>query len=828
MKIEKRNKKFEKFSPDKIVYRLKKLCVDKKLGKLTNIDPDIVALKTMDNVVDGIKSSQLDEVAASIAVNMTENLEFQTLASRIIISNMHKSTEECFSEVMEKLANYSYTETDANNGTEQLTEDIIRNDFSFLPTQIVDNIVDLTDATNNRMPLLKDEIIDIIRKNKDILNYAIDYDRDYLFDYFGFKTLEKSYLVKLNGKIIERPQHMYMKIAISLHLNDIDKAIETYNLISQHYFTFASPTLFNSGKITGSYSSCFLLQISDSLSEIFDGVKECAMISKGGGGIGFHISGVRGKNSRIKSNNGKSDGIVPMLRVFDTTSTYANQSGSRKGSFANYCEPYHSDFLEWIDMRLPEGSEDERARNLFYAVWMPDLFMKLLQENPQNKWYLMSSDKCPGLNEVYGETFEKLYWKYVQQGWYTEVTTVEKVWFRIINSQMRTGNPYILYKDSINKKCNEKNLGTIKSSNLCAEITLYTDNDHIAVCNLCSIALPKFLKQDNNNNYYFDHEHLAQVAEYVVEPMNLVIDRTYYPLEKAKNTNLANRPLGIGVQGLADVYCKMRCSFDSAEAKQLNKEIFETLYYGCVKGSIKQAQLHGPYKNYVGSPFSEGKLQFDLAGEFDKIDITEYLSGRWDWESLKQNLRQYGIRNSMLTSLMPTASTAQIMGNNTCFEPFHSCMFKRKVNSGEFIRVNKYLVEDLNNLGLWNKQMRDLIQEHNGSIQHIHSIPDNIKQLYKTIFEYSQKHIIDQAADRQVFIDQTQSMNLYLKEPTTSKIHSMHLYSFNKTPKIKTGMYYLYSEASANQGKFTIMQTTKTKLTPTKEEEGEECLNCSA
>lgn len=1112
MLIKKRNGKAERLSFDKINYRLKKLCNDITLGKLKRIDPDIIVQKVVSSIYDGVSSVELDEEAARIAVSLTENMEYQQLASRIIISNLHKNTMECFSEVINKL----YTNTD---------------------------------NSDNPQPIIADDVYKIINENKDILNSAIDYTRDYKFDYFGYKTLERGYLLKMFNKelnkmiVIERPQHMYMRIAIGIHKTDITSALKTYDLISQHYYTHASPTMFNSGTRLSNLSSCFLLGTHDSIEGIFKTVTDCARISKVGGGIGVHISNVRSNGSIIRGTNGVSDGIVPMLKVYNTCSTYVNQcftpdtivyskngpvqmrditkkdelitidgtfkkvneiitnyvdkeileigienglmpvkvtkehelyliknqkkaityssikdklnngvikpdfynagelseddlvgfpiptyekdnkiddldyykfygimlsngyicketgeysvqtpceemqnfireylnrkkisygesgenciiiesekleikrdmlydldnekainvnflhlpvnkilkilqglliknlmfasssqklimqlrymflrlgilisgcfneelqkyclripncitekliwngivwsrvksikqtnyigkvydfemidnhnyltdmglvhnSGKRKGSFAIYIEPYHADILEFLDMKKNQGHDDVRARDLFYAIWAPDLFMK--QVECDGDWYLMCPDESPGLNEVYGDEFEVLYWKYVEEKRYKKVIKAQEVWKKILESQIETGVPYIAYKDAVNKKCNQKNLGTIKSSNLCLEISLFSNDKEYAVCNLSSVALPKYVEYNSEGKAFFNHERLKEVAEYMMEPMNKVIDNNYYPTPETKLSNFRHRPLGIGVQGLADVYFKMGMPFESLEAKQLNKEIFETLYYGCLTGSLEQAKRDGQYETFSSSPFSEGKLQFDLAEEYDGIDKSKYLSGRWDWDTLKEEIKKYGVRNSMLTALMPTASSAQIMGNTEAFEPIDSCIFKRRVLSGEYMVINKYLVAELDKLGLWSKDMKDLIIANDGSIQNIDNIPVSIKAVYKTVWELSMKSVIEQASDRGVFIDQMQSMNLFVSNPTYKKLTSMHFYAWKHN--LKSGMYYLRSKSSASAGKFSIDANLEKKIRDDKKEamlkdEPEECLMCSS
>jgi ribonucleoside-diphosphate reductase alpha chain len=785
MKIQKRDGSLEQLSFDKVIYRLRKLCTDTSLGVLDSIDPDIVAQRVVSSIYDGVTSCELDEEAARIAVSMTENLEYQKLASRIIISNLHKSTIECFSEVMETL----YSNTDKNGKS---------------------------------APIIADDIMEVVRENKHLLNFAIDYKRDYNFDYFGYKTLEKSYLLKILDKetnrmvVVERPQHLYMRVAVGIHKTDIESAIKTYNYISQHYYTHASPTMFNASTRQANLSSCYLLGTDDSIEGIFKTLTDCGKISKVGGGIGVHVSNVRAKGSIIRGTNGVSDGIVPMLKVYNTVSTYINQSGKRKGSFAMYIEPWHADILEFLDLKKPQGLDESRARDLFYAIWMPDLFMKQLEKD--GDWYLMCADECPGLTDAYGEEFENLYWKYVEEKRYKRVVKAQDVWMKILDSQIETGVPYIGYKDAVNKKCNQKNLGTIKSSNLCIEISLFSDDKTYAVCNLCSIALPKFVEYDSENKPYFNHDKLLEIAEYVIKPMNKVIDHNYYPTEETRDSNFAHRPLGIGAQGLADVYFKMKLPFESEEAAQLNKEIFETIYYGTLRGSIQLAKEEGAYSSFGGSPFSQGKVQFDLAAEYDGINLQEYISGRYDWDALKQELVKHGTRNSMLMALMPTASSAQIMNNSEAFEAVDSCIFKRRVLSGEYMVVNKYLVEDLSKLGLWSTDMKNRIIAHDGSIQNIPEIPDHIKSIYKTVWEISMKTVIDQCRDRGVFVDQMQSMNLFMANPNYKKLSSMHMYAFRN--KLKSGMYYLRSKSSASSAKFSI-DATMEKAIREKQAKGE-------
>jgi ribonucleoside-diphosphate reductase alpha chain len=785
MKIKKRDGRLEQLSFDKILYRLRKIQNDPSLGKLETIDADIIAQKVVSSMYDTISSSELDEEAARISVNMIENLEYPILASRLIISNMHKNTTECFSDVMEMLYN---------------------------------NV----DDNENHAPILTEEFIEIVRGNKQ-LNYIIDYSRDYIFDYFGYKTLEKSYLLKINGKIIERPQHLYMRVAIQVHKNDIENVIKTYNLISQHYFTFASPTNFNSGTRLHQLSSCFLIGLEDSVDSIFKCITDVAKISKLGGGIGIHISNIRSKGAKIRGTNGQSDGIVPMLKVFNESAKYINQGSRRKGSYAIYLSPEHPDIFEFLDLKKNNGSEDLRARDLFYAMWIPDLFMKQVKEN--SDWYLMDPDVCPGLNDVYAEEYEQLYWKYVKEEKYKKKVKAQEIWTRILESQIETGTPYILYKDQCNLKSNQKNIGTIKSSNLCAEILLYSDDKEFSVCNLLSISLPKYVELNSEEKHHFNHQKLFEIAKHTVLPMNNVIDYNYYPTPETELSNKKHRPIGIGVQGYLSTLYKLKIPFESQEAKKLNIEIFETIYYGVLTGSIELAKKQGVYSTYHGSPFSQGKLQFDLWKEFNNINLEQYISGRWDWSLLKNNLKTFGIRNSTLTTLMPTAASAILLGNSESFEIPNSNIFKRQVKSGEFIVVNKFLQQDLTELNLWDKTMKDTIIAHNGSIQDIPNIPDNLKHLYKTVWEISMKSVIEQSADRAVFIDMTQSMNLFMKDPTFKKLSSMHFYAWSK--HLKTGIYYLRSQSTYSNAKFSINPELEVSVRNEQKNKEEAILACS-
>jgi ribonucleoside-diphosphate reductase alpha chain len=778
MKIQKRNGKIENLSLNKITYRLRKICNDKKLGKLKNIDPDFISQKVVNMIYDGISTSEIDELTSQITIALaTENPEYGSVSSRVIISNMQKNTMECFSEVMELLYN---------------------------------NV----DINGERSPIVSDEFIKVVRDNKDIIDFEIDYDRDYNFEYFGYKTLEKSYLNKIYRRdgtrfdIVERPQHLFMRVAIGIHFTDIEKVIETYNLMSQGYFTHATPTLFNAGSVKPQLSSCFLLDGGvDSIDGIYKNITDCAKISKWSGGIGFHIHNIRSAGSSIRGTNGTSDGIIPMLRVYNNTARYVNQGGKRAGSFAAYLEPWHADIMPFLDLKKNHGSEEDRARDLFYALWIPDLFMKKVDSD--DDWYLMCPDESPGLSDVYSEKFDELYNKYVEEGKYKEKVKARDVWQKIVTSQIETGGPYMLYKDACNEKSNQKNLGTIKSSNLCSEITLYTSPDEVAVCNLASVALPKFVKQRTNtfslDNY--DFEELHRVTKIVIKNLDKVIDRNFYPVSEAKNSNMLHRPLGLGVQGLADTYMKLRIPFDSEEATLLNRHIFEVIEHACIESSMEIAKINGPYSTFKGSPVSNGEFQHNLWG----VDDSKLLRG-FDWDTLRAQVMEHGIRNSMLTALMPTASSAILLGNSECFEQYQSNIFIRRTMSGEFPVVNKFLVEDLLELDLWDKSMRDTIIRDGGSVQNIDSIPEEIKRIYKTVWETSQKSVINQSADRAIFIDQSQSLNLYISEPTYKKITSMHFYAWNKG--LKTGQYYLRTRPAVQAIQATIEVAKSNEVKP--------------
>lgn len=753
MYVVKRDGRKEPMMFDKITARVRKLCYG--LNEL--VDPVKVAMRVIEGLYDGVTTSELDNLAAEIAATMTTaHPDYAKLAARISVSNLHKNTKKTFSEVMTDL--YTY----------------------------------INPRTGKKAPLIADDVYQVIMDNKEILDSTIIYNRDFGYDYFGFKTLERSYLLKLNGVIAERPQHMLMRVSVGIHLNDMDAVIETYELMSKKYFTHATPTLFNSGTPKPQMSSCFLLTMKgDSIDGIYDTLKHTAKISQSAGGIGLSIHNVRATGSYIAGTNGTSNGIVPMLRVFNDTARYVDQGGGkRKGSFAIYLEPWHADVFDFLDLKKNHGKEEMRARDLFYAMWVPDLFMKRVQEDGQ--WTLMCPNECPGLPETHSEAFETLYTQYEKEGKGRKTIKARDLWEKILESQIETGTPYMLYKDAANRKSNQKNLGTIKSSNLCTEILEYTSPDEIAVCNLASIALPMFVK-----NGEFDHKELFRITKRVTKNLNKVIDRNYYPVKEAENSNFRHRPIGLGVQGLADTFIKLRMPFTSEEAKKLNQDIFETLYFAAVTASMEEAKKEGPYKTYKGSPISEGLFQYNLWGLQD-----EDLSGNWDWKKLRKEVKKHGVRNSLLVAPMPTASTSQILGNNECFEPYTSNIYTRRVLSGEFIVVNKHLLEDLVELGLWNESLKQEIMRANGSIQNIDIIPKNIKELYKTVWELSMRDIIDMSRQRGYFIDQSQSLNLFLEGATMAKLTSMHFYAWKSG--LKTGMYYLRTKSAVDAIKFTL------------------------
>ncbi len=758
MYVVKRDGRKEPIMFDKITARVRKLCY----GLNSLVDPVKVAMRVIEGLYDGVTTSELDNLAAEIAATMTTtHPDYAKLAARISVSNLHKNTKKSFSETMKDLYEY------------------------------------VNPRTGKKAPLLSDEVYKVVSENAETLDSTIIYNRDFGYDYFGFKTLERSYLLKLNGKIAERPQHMLMRVAVGIHLNDLDSAIETYELMSKKYFTHATPTLFNSGTPKPQMSSCFLLAMKDdSIDGIYDTLKQTAKISQSAGGIGLSIHNIRATGSYIAGTNGTSNGIVPMLRVFNDTARYVDQGGGkRKGSFAIYVEPWHADIFDFLDLKKNHGKEEMRARDLFYAMWIPDLFMKRVEAD--GEWTLMCPNECPGLFSNHSDEFEKLYTQYEAEGKGRKTIKARDLWEKILESQIETGTPYMLYKDAANRKSNQKNLGTIRSSNLCTEILEYTSPDEVAVCNLASIALPMFIK-----NGEFDHKELFRVTKRVTKNLNKVIDRNFYPVEEARNSNMRHRPIGLGVQGLADTFIMLRMPFTSDEAKKLNQDIFETLYYAAVSASMEMAKEEGTYSSYEGSPISKGEFQHNLWGIKD-----EELSGRWDWDKLRKDVKKNGVRNSLLVAPMPTASTSQILGNNECFEPYTSNIYTRRVLSGEFIVVNKHLLEDLVRLGLWNENLKQELMRANGSIQHIDVIPQEIKELYKTVWELSMKDIIDMSRQRGYFIDQSQSLNLFMENANYSKLTSMHFYAWKSG--LKTGMYYLRTKSAVDAIKFTLDNSKK-------------------
>ncbi|SFC03634.1 ribonucleoside-diphosphate reductase alpha chain [Flagellimonas taeanensis] len=761
MYVVKRDGRKEPIMFDKITARVRKLCY----GLNNLVDPVKVAMRVIEGLYDGVTTSELDNLAAEIAATMTTtHPDYAKLAARISVSNLHKNTKKSFSETMKDLYEY------------------------------------VNPRTGKKAPLLSDEVYQVIAEHAEQLDSTIIYNRDFGYDYFGFKTLERSYLLKINGKIAERPQQMLMRVAVGIHLDDMDAVVETYELMSKKYFTHATPTLFNSGTPKPQMSSCFLLAMKDdSIDGIYDTLKQTAKISQSAGGIGLSIHNIRATGSYIAGTNGTSNGIVPMLRVYNDTARYVDQGGGkRKGSFAIYVEPWHADIFDFLELKKNHGKEEMRARDLFYAMWIPDLFMKRVEAD--GEWTLMCPNECPGLFSTHSEEFEALYTKYEAEGKGRKKIRARDLWEKILESQIETGTPYMLYKDAANRKSNQKNLGTIRSSNLCTEILEYTSPDEVAVCNLASIALPMFVK-----NGEFDHKELFKVTKRVTRNLNKVIDRNFYPVEEARNSNMRHRPIGLGVQGLADAFIMLRMPFTSDEAKKLNQEIFETLYFAAVSASMEMAQEEGAYSTYKGSPMSKGEFQFNLWGIKD-----EELSGRWDWDKLRKEVLQHGVRNSLLVAPMPTASTSQILGNNECFEPYTSNIYTRRVLSGEFIVVNKHLLEDLVKLGLWNENLKQELMRANGSVQGIDAIPEDIKELYKTVWELSMKDIIDMSRQRGYFIDQSQSLNLFMENANYAKLTSMHFYAWKSG--LKTGMYYLRTKAAVDAIKFTLDNTKKQEV----------------
>lgn len=757
MLVIKRDGRRESVRFDKITTRIENLCYELDARYIHPIE---VAKKVIDGLYDGVTTTELDNLAAEVCASLTvKHPDYAILAARIAISNLHKTTSQSFSNTMKRLYTYINPKTDENAA------------------------------------LIAPDVYGIVKKHAAKLDQVIDYSRDFDYDFFGFKTLERSYLIKLDGKVVERPQHMLMRVSIGIHKEDIDAAIETYHLLSQKWFTHATPTLFNAGTPKPQLSSCFLLTMKDdSIDGIYDTLKQCAKISQSAGGIGLSIHNVRAKGSYIRGTNGVSNGIVPMLRNFDMTARYVDQGGGkRKGSFAIYLEPWHADIKDFLDLKKNHGKDELRARDLFYAVWVSDLFMKRVEANED--WSLFCPHEAPGLADCHGEEFERLYEKYEKEGRARETIKAQELWFEILESQIETGTPYILYKDAANGKSNQQNLGTIKSSNLCTEIMEYTSPDEVAVCNLASLALPKFVTTGKDGKKHFDHQKLYEVTKVVTRNLNKVIDVNYYPVPEARKSNFRHRPVGLGIQGLADTFILLRMPFDSEEAKGLNEDIFETIYFASMETSMELAKVNGTYETYEDSPVSKGLFQFDMWGVTPK-------SGRWNWSALKEKVIKYGVRNSLLVAPMPTASTSQILGNNECFEPYTTNIYTRRTLSGEFVVVNKHLMKDLIRLGLWTDGMKNRLIASNGSVQDMPDIPQNLKDLYKTVWEISQKVIIDMAADRGAYVCQSQSMNLFLKEPNFGKLTSMHFYAWKKG--LKTGIYYLRSKAASSAIKFTV------------------------
>ncbi|CAI9726343.1 ribonucleoside-diphosphate reductase large subunit-like [Octopus vulgaris] len=772
--VVKRDGRKEDIHFDKITSRIKKLCYNLNMDF---IRPENITMKVINGLYSGVTTVELDNLAAETAATMTtKHPDYAILAARIAVSNMHKETKKVFSDVMEDLYNY------------------------------------VNHRTGKHSPKIAPHIFELIKSNQEKLNSAIIHDRDYKYNYFGFKTLERSYLLKINDKVAERPQHMLMRVAVGIHQDDINAAIESYNLMSEKWFTHASPTLFNSGTNRPQMSSCFLLAMqSDSIEGIYDTLKQCALISKNAGGIGVHVHNIRSFGSYIAGTNGNSNGLLPMLRVFNNTARYVDQGGNKRpGAFAIYLEPWHADIFDFLDCKKNTGKDEQRARDLFYALWIPDLFMERVEQN--GDWTLMCPNECPGLSDVWGKEFEDLYISYEKAGKGKRTLKAQQVWYAVIEAQTETGTPYMLYKDSCNRKSNQQNLGTIKCSNLCTEIVEYTAPDEVAVCNLASIALNMFVKPDRT----FDFDKLKSVTKVIVKNLNKIIDTNCYPVEEAKRSNMRHRPIGIGVQGLADAFLLMRYPFDSEEAQELNKQIFATIYFASLETSCELAEKFGPYETYDGSPVSKGILQYDM-WETEPHPMH-------DWAALKDRIAKHGVRNSLLLAPMPTASTAQILGNNESIEAYTSNIYTRRVLSGEFMVVNHHLLKDLTELGLWNGDMKNELIANNGSIQSM-DVPDDLKKLYKTVWEISQKIVIKMAADRGIYIDQSQSLNLHIAEPNYGKLTSMHFYAWKMG--LKTGMYYLRTKPAVNAIQFTVDKTKLTTPVKKTQEQNEAAIACS-
>lgn len=789
MFVYKRDGRKENVMFDKITSRIQKLCYGLHMDY---IDPPAITMKVINGLYPGVTTVELDNLAAEIAATMTtKHPDYAILAARIAVSNLHKETKKVFSHVVEDL-------------------------FKMM-----------NERSGKQSPMISEYIYNIVMANAERLNSAIIYDRDFNYNYFGFKTLERSYLLKINGKVVERPQHMLMRVSVGIHGEDIDAAIETYHLMSEKWFTHASPTLFNAGTPKPQLSSCFLLTMSeDSIDGIYDTLKRCALISKSAGGIGLNIHCIRATGSYIAGTNGTSNGLVPMLRVFNNTARYVDQGGNKRpGAFALYLEPWHADIFDFLDLKKNTGKEEQRARDLFYALWIPDLFMKRVEKDEM--WSLMCPDESPGLHDCWGDEFEALYEKYEKEGKFRRQVKAQSLWYAVIESQIETGTPYMLYKDACNRKSNQQNLGTIKCSNLCTEVVEYSSEDEVAVCNLASIALNRYVKDQE-----FDFEKLKEVAKVITYNLNKIIDVNYYPVKEAEKSNKRHRPIGIGVQGLADTFILMRYPFDSEEAQKLNKDIFETIYYAALEASCELAEKFGTYETYEGCPVSKEILQYDM------WNVTP--STRWDWVALKEKIAKHGLRNSLLLAPMPTASTAQILGNNESIEPYTSNIYSRRVLSGEFQVVNHHLLKDLTDQGLWDENMKNRLIANNGSIQNIEGIPDDLKKLYRTVWEIPQKSILKMAADRGAYIDQSQSLNVHIAEPNYGKITSMHFYGWHLG--LKTGMYYLRSKPAVNAIQFTVdkkalKETNSPSIASVKEKQmaemvcsltnKEACISCS-
>lgn len=784
MKVVKRSGESEEVSFDKILHRIRKLANDKNLGILNNVQEDTIAQEVISKIYDGISTQELDTLSSEIAISKSiKHSDYSTLATRLAISNLHKKTTECFSSIIEKL---------------------YLNKFEGEPN-----------------PLISKELYNVVKKNKKKINFAIDYSRDYLLNYIGFKTLEKSYLIKIEEKTIERPQHMWMRVSLGLHKGDLEKAFETYELMSTLMFTHATPTLFNAGTKSPALSSCFLFDIEDSMEGIYKNLSDCAITSKNAGGIGMNISDIRPNGTHIRGTNGTADGIMKMLRVFNETARYANQGSKRNGAFAFYLEPWHGDIFEFLEIKRNVGEENLRCRDLFTALWIPNNFMKAVNDNLD--WYLMSPDSCPGLTTTYGSAFEELYNSYVKDGKFIKKIKARDLWDSILVAQIETGMPYISYKDHANEKTNQKNIGTIKSSNLCNEIYIASNTKEYGTCNISTVSLPKFVENSNSGPIY-NFQKLYEIVRIMVRNMNIVIDINFYPVKEAKLSNLKHRPIAIGAQGLADTFFKMNLNFESSQAKQLNKEIYETIQYACLYESNKLAEIHGSYSSFEGSPASQGIFQHNLWG----LSNSE-LSGKWDWDSLRDSVMKTGLRNSLLTASPPTASTSQILGNYESFEPVTSNAFMRSLSSGEYPSVNKYLIDELCELGIWEEKMAKIISKDHGSIQNFKNIPENIKNKYKTIWEISQKTLMEYSADRGLFTDHSQSLNLYFKEPTTNGLTSAHFHGWRLG--LKTSMYYCRTLPKVNAEAFTVETETEDNTEVIQNycsiDNPEACLSCS-